>query len=53
MTDIISSLGVAIALIEVGFVIYKYSKETARKRRSETIAIYNKIRRPLILINYS
>ena len=30
-------------LIELGFIIYKYSKETTRKRRSETIEIYNKI----------
>lgn len=43
MTTIISILGATIALFEVGFVIYKYSKETTRKRRSETIAIYNKI----------
>ncbi len=43
MTIIISILGATIALIEVGFIIYKYSKETTRKRRSETIAIYNKI----------
>ena len=43
ITTIISILGTIIALIEAGFVIYKYSKETKRKRRSETIAIYNKI----------
>lgn len=43
MTDIISILGASIALFEVGFVIYKYSKETTRKRRRETIEIYNKI----------
>lgn len=43
MTIIISILGAIIALIEVGFIIYKYSKDTTRKRRSETIAIYNKI----------
>lgn len=43
ITTIISLLGVIVALIEVGFVIYKYTKETERKRRSETIVIYNKI----------
>lgn len=39
----LSVLGVVIAFVEVGFVVYKYSKETIRKRRSETILIYNKI----------
>ena len=43
MTTIISLLGVTIALIEVGFIILKYAKETKRKRRSETIEIYNKL----------
>ena len=43
MTTFISILGAAIALVEIGFVIFKYCKETTRKRRSETIAIYNKI----------
>lgn len=43
MTMVISIFGVAIALIEVGFIIYKYSKETTRKKRRETIEIYNKI----------
>lgn len=54
MTIFISILGAAIALIEVGFIIYKYSKETARKRRSETIAIYNKIFKDtyILLDNY-
>ncbi len=43
MAIVVSIFGVVIALIEVGFIIYKYSKETTRKRRSETIEIYNKI----------
>ena len=43
MTMILSIIGTSIALIEIGFVIYKYTKETARKRRSETITIYNQI----------
>lgn len=43
MNIILSIIGAAVALLEVGFIIFKYSKETTRKRRSETITIYNKI----------
>lgn len=43
VTIILSIVGAAIALFEVGFIIFRYSKETTRKRRSETIEIYNKI----------
>lgn len=43
MAIIISIIGVAITLLEVGFIIFKYSKESKRKRRSETIEKYNKI----------
>ena len=43
MILILSIIGTSVALIEIGFVIYKYSKETTRKRRSETITIYNQI----------
>ena len=40
---IVSVVGAFIALIELGFIVFKYSRETIRKRRSETIDIYNKI----------
>lgn len=43
MPVIISIFGVVIALLEVGFIIFKYSKESKRKCRSETIEKYNKI----------
>jgi hypothetical protein len=43
MAIIISIIGVAITLLEVGFIIFKYSKESKRKCRSETIEKYNKI----------
>ena len=43
MAIIISIIGVTITLLEVGFIIFKYSKESKRKRRSETIEKYNKI----------
>lgn len=43
MTGVLSIIGCVIAFAEVGFIIYKYSKETVRKRRSETIIIYNQI----------
>lgn len=43
MNTILSILGAIIALLELGFIICKYSQETKRKRRSETISIYNKI----------
>lgn len=43
MTIIISTIGVAITLLEVSFFIYKYSKERKRKRQSETIEKFNKI----------
>lgn len=43
MTIIISVIGAIIALTQLSFIIYKYSKETARKRRSETILLYNQI----------
>lgn len=43
MNIILSIIGAVIALLEVGFIIFKYSKETKRKRCSETIAMYNKI----------
>lgn len=43
MNIILSIIGAIIALIEIGFIIYKYSKESTRKRRSETIIIYNQI----------
>ena len=36
-------VGVIIALLEVAFAIYKYVKETKRRRCSETINTYNKI----------
>lgn len=40
---IFSIVGVIIALLEVAFAIYKYVKETKRRRCSETINTYNKI----------
>ena len=40
---IFTILGTLIALFEISFAIIKYSKETNRKRRSETILVYNKI----------
>ena len=43
MTTIISLFGVAIALAEIGFAICKYTKETTRKRRSETLDVYNQV----------
>lgn len=43
MSVIFSMITAAVALAEVGFAIYEYSKETKRKRRSETIIIYNRI----------
>ena len=36
-------MGAVLALIEIAFIVYKYSKETARKRRSDTILVYNTI----------
>ncbi len=37
MTMVISIFGVAIALIEVGFIIFKYSKETTRKKDAKQL----------------
>lgn len=43
MTTVLSIIGAVLALVEIAFIIYKYSKETTRKRRSETILVYNQI----------
>ena len=43
MDTIILAASACIALFEVGFAVFKYSKESIRRRRSETIAVYNTI----------
>ena len=41
--DILTISGVAIALAEIAFAIYKYSKETMRKKQRDTIVAYNEL----------
>lgn len=36
-------LGVFITLLEIAFAIYKYSQETMRKKRYDTINVYNEL----------
>lgn len=43
MTICLSIIGAIIALTEVGFLIFQYAKESVRRRRSETITVYNQI----------
>lgn len=43
MDTIILAASACIALCEMGFAVFKYSKESIRRRRSETIAVYNTI----------
>lgn len=43
MNTCLSVVGAMIALTEVGFLIYLYVRESVRKRRSETITVYNNI----------
>ena len=40
---VLSILGVSIALMEIGFAIFQYSRESNRKRRNKTITFYYKI----------
>ena len=41
--DILAILAVVIALSEIAFAIYKYSKETIRKKQYDTIIVYNEM----------
>ena len=48
--DIFTILGVTITLIEIAFAIYKYSRETMRKKQHDTIVVYNKLFETLYLL---
>ncbi len=41
--NILTILGIAITLSEIAFVIYKYSEEAIRKKRYDTINVYNEL----------
>lgn len=41
--NILTILGIAITLSEIAFAICKYSKETIRKKRYDTINVYNEL----------
>lgn len=41
--DILTISGVVIALAEIAFAIYKYSRETMRKKQRDTIVVYNEL----------
>lgn len=41
--NMLTILGVVIALLEIAFGIYKYVKETRRKKQYDTIRIYNRL----------